>query len=81
MPSDPPLCSFKQECKDDLGISLQLDNKTFWCRKYSGSIAEEFLLAEALTRCSQVHKILHCLHHFQGCHQETRVMQPSTYSR
>jgi hypothetical protein len=67
-------------CQDDLGSSLQPGSETFWCRKYSGSTAKTFLLAEASTRCSQVHQILHFLCHFQALHQETWAIHPSSYS-
>jgi hypothetical protein len=80
MPSEPPLCSFKQACKANLGSSLQSGSRTFWCRKDSGSTSEAFLLVEALTRCSQVHQILHCMRHYQAHHQETRDLHPSAYS-
>jgi hypothetical protein len=75
-PSEPSLCSFKRACQDDMGISLQLGSKTFWCRKDSGSTAKSFLLVEASTRCSQVHQILHFLCHFQAHHQETMGYTP-----
>jgi hypothetical protein len=49
MPSGPSLCSFKRVGEADLGSSLQLDGRTLWCGKDSGSVAKVFLLVETLT--------------------------------
>jgi hypothetical protein len=59
MPSGPSLCSFKRACKDDLGIPLQLDGRTFWRRENYGRSPEIFLLAKTLIGCQQVYQILH----------------------
>jgi hypothetical protein len=65
MPSEPSLCSFKQACKYDLGISLQSGGRTLWHGKNNGITTKVFLLVKASTRCQQVYQILHCLCHFK----------------
>jgi hypothetical protein len=74
-----PLCSFKQACQYDLGGALQSSRWAFRGRENRGSTAKVFLLAEPLTRCREVHQVLHCLRHCQIDHQEARPLYSTSY--
>ena len=80
MSSRPYQCAIKWASEDYLGIPLQSGCQTLQHQKYSGSVAETFLLVETSTGCQQVYPILHCLCYFQTGHQETRLVHSSAYS-
>jgi hypothetical protein len=81
MPSRPPLCSIKRACKFDMGSSLQLYGKTFWCGENYGCSTEEFLFSKTSIGCQQVYHILHLLCHFQAIDHKKGLYIPLPTSK